>query len=82
MDIAIGCSWRRNFHEHLFLYRSHLLAVRGCNKPLQPTKVNVTYLNSVFNVELMACPECGVILVPENLAVGKMLEVEKLLEDK
>ncbi len=54
----------------------------GCNKPLQPTKVNVTYLNSVFNVELMACPECGIILVPENLAMGKMLEVEKLLEDK
>jgi hypothetical protein len=54
----------------------------GCNQPLQATKVNVTYLNSVFNVELMACPKCGVILVPESLAVGKMLEVEQLLEDK
>jgi NAD-dependent SIR2 family protein deacetylase len=53
-----------------------------CSQPLQPTKVNVTYLNSVFNVELMACPQCGVILVPESLAVGKMLEVEQLLEDK
>ncbi len=54
----------------------------GCSHPLQPTQVNVTYMNSVFNVELMACPECGVILVPEKLAVGKMLEVEQLLEDK
>ena len=53
-----------------------------CDQPMQPTKVNVTYLNSVFNVELMACPKCGLILVPESLAVGKMLEVEKLLEDK
>lgn len=54
----------------------------SCNCPLQPAKVNVSYLNSVFNVELMACPECGFILVPEELAVGKMLEVEQLLEDK
>ena len=54
----------------------------GCNQPLQPTQVKVTYLNSVFNVELMACPQCGFILVPEGLAVGKMLEVEQLLEDK
>ena len=53
-----------------------------CHQPLQPTKVNVTYLNSVFNVELMACSHCGFILVPEHLAVGKMLEVEQLLEDK
>ena len=53
-----------------------------CDQPMQPTKVNVTYLNSVFNVELMACPKCGLILVPESLAAGKMLEVEKLLEDK
>ena len=54
----------------------------GCSQPLQATKVDVTYMNSVFNVELMACPQCGVILVPEKLAVGKMLEVEQLLEDK
>jgi len=54
----------------------------GCRQPLKPTKVNVTYLNSVFTVELMACSQCGFILVPEHLAVGKMLEVEQLLEDK
>jgi hypothetical protein len=54
----------------------------GCSRPLQPTMVNVTYLNSVFTVELMTCPQCGLILVPEKLAVGKMLEVEQLLEDK
>lgn len=54
----------------------------GCQQPMQPAKVNVSYLNSVFNVELMTCPRCGFILVPESLAVGKMLEVEKLLEDK
>ena len=54
----------------------------GCNRPLEPTQVKVSYLGSVFNVELMACTGCGFILVPENLALGKMLEVEQLLEDK
>lgn len=54
----------------------------ACSESLQPAKVNVTYLNSVFTVELMACPGCGFILVPEELAMGKMLEVEQLLEDK
>ncbi|MGE4560301.1 MAG: DVU_1557 family redox protein [Desulfobulbus sp.] len=53
-----------------------------CNQPLQPTKVQVTYLKSAFQVELMACPGCGFTLVPESLAIGKMLEVEQLLEDK
>lgn len=53
-----------------------------CRQPLQPAKVNVSYLGSVFNVELMTCPQCGFILVPEHLACGKMLEVEQLLEDK
>ncbi len=54
----------------------------ACHQPLQPAKVNVRYLHSVFNVELMACPQCGFVLVPESLAMGKMLEVEQLLEDK
>jgi len=53
-----------------------------CRLPLQPAKVTVTYLGGSFNVELMACAGCGFILVPESLAVGKMLEVEQLLEDK
>lgn len=54
----------------------------SCSLPLQPAKVTATYLGGSFNVELMACPQCGFILVPEDLAVGKMLEVEQLLEDK
>lgn len=53
-----------------------------CDKKLQPGKVNVEYIGSVFNVELMVCPECGFVLVPEDLALGKMHDVEQLLEDK
>jgi hypothetical protein len=36
----------------------------------------------VFRLELPTCPSCGMVLVPEELATGKMLEVEKILEDK
>jgi hypothetical protein len=42
----------------------------------------VSYLGNSFPVELMCCPNCGLVLVPEDLALGKMVEVEKALEDK
>lgn len=53
-----------------------------CSIPLEPTKVKIRYLKSSFPAELPGCPNCGQIYVPEDLALGKMLEVEKTLEDK
>ncbi|MES9995602.1 pyridine nucleotide-disulfide oxidoreductase/dicluster-binding protein [Desulfovibrio aminophilus] len=50
--------------------------------PLEPRPVEATYLGSSFNISLLACPECGLCLVPESLALGRMAEVEHLLEDK
>lgn len=35
-----------------------------------------------FEVDLPACSECGLVLVPESLAHGKMAEAERILEDK
>ncbi|MGE4292847.1 MAG: DVU_1557 family redox protein [Desulfovibrio sp.] len=54
----------------------------ACDQALLPTSVNLEYLGSRFNVELPACPACGMVLIPEALARGKMHEVEQLLEDK
>ena len=54
----------------------------GCGGVLVPTKVAAVYMGSRFEIELPACPECGFVLVPEELATGRMLEVEKILEDK
>ncbi|PIE57348.1 MAG: DNA-binding protein [Desulfobulbus propionicus] len=54
----------------------------ACDQELVPTKLSVTYLHSEFHVELMACPQCKMTLVDEELAAGKMFEVEQLLEDK
>lgn len=54
----------------------------ACGGELAPREVEIRYLSSLFTVELLACPACGLVLVPESLATGKMLEVEQLLEDK
>jgi len=53
-----------------------------CNVPLTTGKVRVSYLDSAFPVDLQRCPVCGQNYVPEDLALGKMAEVEKTLEDK
>lgn len=53
-----------------------------CKKKLELHKVKVSYLSGDFEVDLMRCPECGNVCISEELALGKMLEVEKGLEDK
>lgn len=53
-----------------------------CGAPLQRGKVNVAYMQGMFPVDLHRCPDCSQVFIPEELALGKMAEVEKLLEDK
>jgi hypothetical protein len=53
-----------------------------CGIPLEPARVNVEYLGNAFPVELPKCPKCGLVFIPEELALGRMAEVEKELEDK
>jgi hypothetical protein len=64
---------------------SHEAEVWSCVKcgiPLEMRKVEVAYRGSKYPVDLPRCPRCGLVFVPEDLALGKMAEVEKLLEDK
>ena len=53
-----------------------------CKIPLVVSKVTASYLGSEFPIELLKCPGCGKVLVPKELATGKMLQVEQALEDK
>lgn len=53
-----------------------------CDRPMEIRKVSVSYMDSSFPVDLPVCPSCGQVYVPEALALGKMAEVEKTLEDK
>ena len=40
------------------------------------------YLENGVPVEMPVCPKCGFVYVPEELALGKVLAVERALEDK
>ena len=62
--------------------KDKVLLCLKCNLPLEIGKVGVSYLGNAFPVDLPKCPQCGQVFVQEDLALGKMAEVEKLLEDK
>lgn len=53
-----------------------------CGEQLVPGKVELDYLGNTFQVELPVCPKCGAVLIYEELALGRIFEVEQLLEDK
>lgn len=61
--------------------QAHIMCIQ-CEQPLSLGKVNASYLGSSFQVDLLRCPVCGFVYVPEALALGKMLQVEQALEDK
>jgi MFS superfamily sulfate permease-like transporter len=54
----------------------------SCEGELSLIKVGFTYMKGNFEVDLPACAACGLVLIPESLALGKMAEVERILEDK
>lgn len=63
------------------LQQSKILCVK-CGEYLKTGSVTLEYLGNNFPVELYKCPQCGLVFIPENLATGKMQQVEKMLEDK
>jgi RNase P subunit RPR2 len=58
------------------------LTCAKCKQDLVPGKVTASYLGNSFPVDLLKCPSCGLVFVPEDLAMGRMLQVEQALEDK
>jgi hypothetical protein len=53
-----------------------------CNQSLVNKKTVFSYLGQTVAHEVLACPNCGRILILKELAEGKMTEVEEQLEDK
>lgn len=54
----------------------------ACDCAMEVGPVTVEYLGHTFTVDLARCPVCGKAMVSEELALGKMAEVEQILEDK
>jgi hypothetical protein len=50
--------------------------------PLEPCKVDLTYQGHTFPADVLCCPICGLVYIPEEMAKGRMLEVEQTLEEK
>ena len=53
-----------------------------CGQALELGRVELTYLGNSFHVELPVCAKCGAVYIYEELAMGRIFEVEQLLEDK
>lgn len=55
---------------------------RRCNVPMEKAKTGFSYLTFTFHTELLRCPVCRQVFVPEELVKGRMSRVEAELEDK
>ncbi|WP_207691642.1 DVU_1557 family redox protein [Desulfonema limicola] len=53
-----------------------------CSVNLISKTVSLEYMNNRFSTELPVCPDCGFVMISEEVALGKMAEVEQILEDK
>jgi predicted RNA-binding Zn-ribbon protein involved in translation (DUF1610 family) len=53
-----------------------------CQKELQLIKTYLSYLGHSFYADILKCPECGEVYIPEELVKSRIAEVEMQLEDK
>lgn len=53
-----------------------------CQVEMTAMDVDFSYLKRSFRHPVLRCPSCGQVYIPEDLAKGRMSEVETLLEDK
>jgi hypothetical protein len=58
------------------------VCARCDGQALKPGSAKLAYMGGTYVVELLRCPRCGLVFIPEDLALGKMAEVEQILEDK
>ncbi len=45
-------------------------------------KMVFSYLGHTVAHEVPTCPQCGKVYIPQDMAEGKMAELEEKLEDK
>ena len=58
------------------------LVCNKCRVGLAPAAATFRYLKRSFHHDVLRCPECGQVYLPEELVNGKIKDVEISLEDK
>ena len=53
-----------------------------CNRELVEENVNLHYMGFQMANNFLRCPVCKQVFIPEDVACGKMQEIETMLEDK
>ena len=53
-----------------------------CNVELEEQNTVFQYLGHELTHPVLKCPVCGQVYIPEELAKGKMHEIESILEEK
>ena len=53
-----------------------------CGVEMEKRSAYFSYLDHSFHTDVLRCPECGQVFIPEELAKGKMAQVEISIEDK
>ena len=53
-----------------------------CDAPMEEKKTVFLYLGQEIIHTVLRCPVCGQVFIPEDLAKGKIADVETMLEEK
>ncbi|WP_094603004.1 hypothetical protein SPSIL_024730 [Sporomusa silvacetica DSM 10669] len=53
-----------------------------CKVALENGQMALSYQRQQMYADMLKCPKCGQVYIPEQLVKGKMFEVEKALEEK
>ena len=53
-----------------------------CNCKLEYENTNLYYITYTVSEKFLRCPQCKQVFIPEEIVLGKMVEVEETLEDK
>jgi ribosomal protein S27AE len=61
---------------------AHIWKCGKCDAELVVKKVVLEYLGHTVAHAVPCCPKCGKVLISQELAEGRMSEVEQQLEDK
>lgn len=55
---------------------------RKCGVDMEPAETYFEYLGHGLHTKLPRCPKCGEVYIPEEMAMGKIADIERSLEDK